>query len=396
MTPRILFVTHTAALGGAELYLRDIADQLHDHCAVVLFEDGPLAAELTQRGVAVHVLRAPSGLQSVRKSSGLGASLRALPGLLRLVRSLSRLAADYDLLYANSQKALIVGALAAWHAGRPLVWNLHDLLTADHFSPFARRLATTVANLRAQRVVCNSAATERAFRASGGRTPTTTVYNGFDPAPFESVTDDDVTDLRTTLGLGTATTIGVFSRLAAWKGQHVLLEALPTLPDVHVLLVGDALFGEDDAYAARLRRQVAQTGLGDRVHFLGFRQDIPRLMKAVDVVAHTSVAAEPFGRVIVEGMLAGRPVVATRAGGAVEIIRDGVNGRLVPPGDPHALATTLQGLLRHPIQTATMARRGAEHARSHFLIAEAARRVDALSVQAAGWPTKSPVSPMSR
>lgn len=381
MTPRILFVTHTAALGGAELYLRDVAARLRDHCAVALFEDGPLQTQLRERDVSMHVLSAPSGFHAVRKSGGLGASLKALPGLLGLVRDLSRLAADYDLLYANSQKALIAGAPAAWQADRPLVWNLHDLLTADHFSPFTRRLATTVANLGARRVVCNSAASERAFRESGGRTPTTTVYNGFDPAPFEAVTADDVTNLRTTLGLGTAPTIGVFSRLSGWKGQHVLLEALTDLPGAHALLVGEALFGEDDAYAARLHRQAEDTGLGDRVHFLGFRDDIPRLMKAVDVVAHTSIAAEPFGRVIVEGMLAERPVVATRAGGAVEIITDGVDGVLTPPGDASALTTALRALLTRPEWAGDLARAGAETARTRFSISTAARDVLAASTR---------------
>jgi len=379
MTPRILFVTHTAALGGAELYLRDVAVHLRDQCGVVLFEDGPLNQHLRDRGVSVHVLRPALGLDSVRRTSGLATSLRVLPGLLQLVRALSRLAADYDLLYANSQKALIAGAPAARFAGRPFVWNLHDLLTTDHFSSFARRLATTWANFGTDLVVCNSDATEQAFRDSGGRTPTATVYNGFDPTPFDAVSTEEARALRTSLGLGDAPTVGVFSRLAAWKGQHVLLDALPALPGVHALLVGDALFGADDAYAARLHRQADTLGVADRVHFLGFRTDVPQLMKAVDVVAHTSVAAEPFGRVIVEGMLANRPVVATRAGGALEIITDGADGLLVPPDDAPALVEALRLLLDDPIRADRLAEQGRSEARSRFSIETAARRIEALS-----------------
>lgn len=381
MSPHILFVTHATALGGAELYLLDVAAHLRDRCGVAVFGRGPLEEKLKERGVSVHVLPAPGDLQRVRKTSGLWTGLYALPHVVRLTHRLRRVAADYDLLYANSQKTLIVGALAAWGARRPLIWNLHDVLTADHFSPFNRRLATTWANCSTDLVVCNSAATETSFRESGGRSPTAIVYNGFDPAPFDAVTPDDVARVRTSLGIGDAPAVGVYSRLAAWKGQKVLIDALPELPGVHALLVGDALFDGDARYADRLRTRVHRLGLSDRVHFLGFRDDIPRLMKAVDVVAHTSVAAEPFGRVIVEGLLAVRPVVATRAGGAVEIITDEVHGLLTPPGDVSALAQSLRSLLDDPARAARLARTGAAMARSRFSIAASAQSIETLSQQ---------------
>jgi glycosyltransferase involved in cell wall biosynthesis len=82
------------------------------------------------------------------------------------------------------------------------------------------------------------------------------------------------------------------------------------------------------------------------VHFLGFQRDVAACMTAVDVVAHTSITPEPFGRVIVEGMLARRPVVAARAGGVVESIEDGDNGLLCAPGDAAALADALDTLKR--------------------------------------------------
>ena len=75
-----------------------------------------------------------------------------------------------------------------------------------------------------------------------------------------------------------------------------------------------------------------------RVHFLGFRSDIPELMTACDLIAHTSIAPEPFGRVIVEAMFSGKPVVASDAGGAVELIEHGKTGWLTPPGDVLKLA----------------------------------------------------------
>src|SRR5262249_31786566 len=131
---------------------------------------------------------------------------------------------------------------------------------------------------------------------------------------------------------------------AAWKGQHVALAAVAALPEVQLIVVGDAMFGER-AYADDLRRRAKDLGIADRVHFLGFRTDVAYLMRMVDIVLHTSVAAEPFGRVILEGMLAERPVVATDAGGAREIVLNGLTGLLVPPGDPQALRVAMAELL---------------------------------------------------
>jgi glycosyltransferase involved in cell wall biosynthesis len=366
-TPRLLFVSHSAALGGAELYLLDVVRE-RPHAEVVLFEDGPLRARLEAAAVPVTVLPAAPALLDVRKQAGLWSLLQTLPALIGLVLRLARRARTADLLYLNSQKAMIVGALAGWGAGTPVVWNLHDLLTADHFSAGTRRAAVFVANRLVDRVVVNSEATRAAFRESGGTVPTSLVYNGIHEPPAPANGDADRAALRRALGLPDAPLVGVFSRLSAWKGQHVLIDALVTLPDVHALLVGDALFGDDRRYAAGLRRQCEALGLRDRVHFLGFRDDVPALMRLVDVVLHTSTAPEPFGRVVVEGMLARRPVVATRQGGVLEIVEDGVTGRLVPPGDAPALAHTLRTLLASPDAAARLAANGYTRARSAFSV----------------------------
>jgi glycosyltransferase involved in cell wall biosynthesis len=191
------------------------------------------------------------------------------------------------------------------------------------------------------------------------------VYNGIDPTPFRSVPQPEMDNVRRELGLVGVPVVSVFSRLALWKGQHVLLEALARLPGVHALLVGAPLFGEDD-YAKDLRRQAKALDVADRAHFLGFRRDIPSLMRLSDIVVHTSVAPEPFGRVIVEGMLALRPVVAARAGGAAEIVDDGVSGVLVAPGDANALAAALTDLLVNPAKAQALAEAGYKMALERF------------------------------
>jgi glycosyltransferase involved in cell wall biosynthesis len=369
-TPRILFVDHAGVLGGAELHLLDIARHYRDHATVVLFEEGPFYDHLTDAGVAVKVLSAAQRFQGVQKTAPLWQGLRALPGWASLCTALTAEARRHDLVFANSQKALMAAGPAAWWSGRPFVWNLHDILTADHFSRTNRWAAVWTANAFADRVIVNSHATRSAFAHCGGAADRcAVVYNGLDPDRFAPLPDGAHRKLRQQLGLpDDVLTVGVFSRLAPWKGQHVLLDALSDLPDVHALFVGDALFDGDVSYAETLRTRAAQRGVADRAHFLGFRDDVPALMQLVDVVAHTSTAPEPFGRVIVEGMLARRPVIATNAGGAREIITHKQNGLLINPGDRKALERALNWLLNHPNKRHQLARAGHETARSRFSI----------------------------
>jgi len=368
MLPRLLFLDHVGVLGGGELSLLDIARHFSAGSKVLLFEDGPFRERLAAAGVAVDVVPAPASVHQVRREGGFLHDVRSLPGVLGLARRVAREARGYDGLYANSQKAFVVAALAGRWARRPVVWHLRDLLTADHFSDTHRRLVVFLANNGgATQVIANSKATAEAFVAGGGTTPKVSViYNGIDPAPFGAVDPDQVDALRTALGLRGVPVVGVFSRLASWKGQHILLEALADLPEVHALLAGGALFADEADYAASLRRQAKTQGLGGRVHFLGFRDDVPALLHLVDVVAHTSTAPEPFGRVVVEGMLAGRPVVATRAGGVLEIIEDGYTGLLVEPGDARDLRRALQHVLSSPETARTLAEAGRTAARQRF------------------------------
>jgi glycosyltransferase involved in cell wall biosynthesis len=168
--------------------------------------------------------------------------------------------------------------------------------------------------------------------------------------------------------------VGVFGRLAEWKGQHVLLEAVVRLPDVHVCVVGDALFGEQ-LYAKTLQDRAARPDLAKRVSFLGFRRDIPALMKCMDIVVHTSIVAEPLGRVILEGMLARKPVIATRAGGAAEIVEDRENGLLVTPGSVTELFNAIELLCNDRKLSQELALAGRIRAQSAYSMETMADRV---------------------
>jgi glycosyltransferase involved in cell wall biosynthesis len=142
------------------------------------------------------------------------------------------------------------------------------------------------------------------------------------------------------------------SRMEAWKGQAVLLEALGAMRDCTdwtLLLVGGAQRRSEARYLESLRASARRLGISDRVRFLGQRTDVRDLLAAADIFCQPNLAPEPFGISFVEAMSAGLPVVTTAAGAALEIF-DASSGALVPPGDINMLAATLRRLIQDPAE----------------------------------------------
>ncbi|MBD2202550.1 glycosyltransferase family 4 protein [Calothrix sp. FACHB-1219] len=361
---KILFLDQSGKPGGAELCLIDIAKPYRDRCLVGLFADGSFKTLLQENHIPVEVLTDRS--IQVKKGSSFFQSLRSLQQIIPLIIKVINRAKNYDLIYANTQKALVIGAIASFFARRPLVYHLHDILSKEHFSLSNRRIAVNLANRFASLVIANSQASQSAFIEAGGRKELTTViYNGFDPKIYQT-SEFDVRQLQQELGLVGKFVVGHFSRLSPWKGQHILIDALVQCPQqVTVILVGEALFGEQN-YVQQLHQQITDLGLENRVKFLGFRSDIPQLMAACDLVAHTSTFAEPFGRVIVEAMLSGTPVVASKAGGAIELIKPGINGYLFQPEDSQELAQVITACLKQRHNSTTMAHNARRMATQRF------------------------------
>lgn len=389
---RILFLDQSGNLGGAELALLDLAEFYRDRCKVGLFQDGAFRDRLQQAQIPVEVLS--DRPLNVRKNSRfLSATLGSLTALLPLVQRVVQLSRDYDIIYANTQKAFVVGALASAISRRPLVYHLHDILSHDHFSAVNLRIAVTLANRFAKLIIANSQASRDAFIQEGGDGDSegslrsnrcTVIYNGFDSKQYETTPQQRQT-MRQSLSLNPSQfVIGHFSRLSPWKGQHVLIDAIQQCSEnVVALLVGDALFGEDD-YAQKLKAQVQRLGLQKRVHFLGFREDIPQLMTACDLVTHTSTAPEPFGRVIVEAMLCGTPVIAANAGGAAEIVEHDLTGWLCEPGDSDQLAQTIRAAHADPALCQHFAEAAQVQAQERFSLEKTNLQIQLLLEQVLG------------
>jgi glycosyltransferase involved in cell wall biosynthesis len=358
MNARVLFVSHTGSMSGAEYVLANLT-RGWKNAAALIFEQGPLVEALRNNGLEVKAVQTGEALRTVRRGGSLLGAFSLLGPLLKLAGQVVAQSRRCDVIYANSQKAFLLSALASVVARKPLIWHLHDILDERHFGRGQRRLQVFLANRRATRVLVPSRAVADAFEANGGRSELVRVVPNGVPAP-EVVIDGGL--YRTEQGFPSGTLIGVFSRLAAWKGQHVVLEALAQLPHVSCIIVGSALFGEQE-YEDRLHRIVAELGLGERVRFLGQRNDVAKLMRAVDIVVHPSVDPEPFGLTVVEAMFAGTPVIATDAGACAEILENGKAGRLVAPGSSKDMAHAITEVLdagAGRAQSAEYAKRRAE------------------------------------
>lgn len=377
-TSQVLFLDQTGRLGGAELMLLDIAAERAANSEVILFQDGEFRTALEAAGVKTRVFRLGDEASAVDKQAGLFRVLRSIPGIIRLMLKTAQASRSFDVVYANTAKALIIGGPAARLAGRPLIFHLHDIIADGHFSALNQRALIFCANQFADSVIANSEATKAAFIACGGRVELCVVIpNGFRLSE-ERTQADDLKELRSTLGIPSGAWIVLMAgRLAHWKGQHVLLEALKAVPSAHAVLLGDALFTDEDReYASRLQSQANEPELAGRIHFAGFQSETTAYFDLADVVVHASVFPEPFGRVIVEGMLACKPVIASRAGGAAEIVAHEHTGLLVDPGNANELAGALTRLRSDSAFAAELALNAQQAAHDTYALSAVQRKIE--------------------
>jgi glycosyltransferase involved in cell wall biosynthesis len=339
-TLRVVYLDHVGQLSGGELALSRLLAVLpavEPH--VILAEDGPLAARFRQQSVPVEVRELNPRTRQLRKGSVRPAALpvRAAVDTLSYAVGLSRRLRTLrpDVVHTNSLKSGLYGVLAARLAGIPVVWHLRDRLDTDYLPSAAVALMRVAVRFGPDVVITNSAATAQTL-ARGGRTFVI-------PSVVEAARPRDVGAAR-----DGALAVGIVGRLAPWKGQDVFLRAFAkAFPhgQERAIVVGAALFGaEEAAYADGLVKLAAELGIADRVSFNGHSDDVSGELRELDVLVHASTTPEPFGQVVVEGMLAGVPVVASRGGGPAEIITDGIDGVLYPPGDVEALAGILTRL----------------------------------------------------
>lgn len=391
---RVTAVAASGQLGGTERVLLDFATRAFEHdiaLRVITPRDGPLVAILNEVGVPAEVVPGSrallSGSQQARRLWSLPL---AVPGLFRWAGALARhrFVRDADVLYTVAFKADLAVALRRQH---PVVWHLHEFppaATGPLWRALARRIPDgLIANseavaaawsgvtservkseeVKGEKVNSEKVKSEKGKQADPERPFTsylspftdqtreiTVIPNGVDldrfvPRPATGWIHDE-------LGIDRGRRlIGMPAVFARWKGQPEVIAAFEQMrdafPDVHLVIVGGSIYDTvaEREYGAELAGLVTDA----RVHLLPFQSKIERVYPEFDAVVHYSLRPEPFGRVIVEAMACGVPVIAAGEGGPVQILGGGIGPRreagwLAEPRSPAALARIFRAALDLP------------------------------------------------
>lgn len=364
---RILFIHSSAELYGSDRCLGWLVRGLVSRGfqpEAVLPAHGPLEAELSAIGVRVHIIDPVVFRRSVMNPLGaVKLVVGALPSVIRLSRLMRR--GNFDLVHTNTG-VVIGGAIAARLARIPHVWHFREVLS--EFGLMWRSHQLLVGRTSAA-VICISDRVASQFVSAGLRNRLTIVHDGI-PVPPESALA--VTEREAD---GTCRLISV-GRIAPYKGQDVLIRAVGSLVeegfDVRLDIVG-GVYGGQVEYLDNLKRLVAELGITSRVDFLGFRDDVASCLDKADIFVLPSRRPEGLGLVVLEALARAKAVVATDNGGAAEIIDDGVNGILVGPEDPGAIAAAVSDIVSGKVDGVALGRRGYETVVERF---SEARMVD--------------------
>lgn len=364
-------IRYPPAPGGAETHVAALAEGFvqRGHDVVVHTTDLHKEVPFERREMPSEV----NGVRVVRhrgRTPGRTFHYVFAPTMLKALREA---AADADVVHAHSYGYFptMAAARAAKAERRPFVFTPHFHPPWSMEGGAARKLLRKVYDPTFGRYVLARA--DRVIGVSSGemdvmaqflpldRTKVRIVPNGFHPSRFRPTPSGAA--FRQRLGLPLSTPLVVFAgRLASNKGLHHLVPAFAALKDRHpdARLV---LAGEDQGWRARLEAAATRLGVGDRVHFTGHLDEASyrQALAAGDVFALPS-EWEAFGIVLVEAMACGVPCVATRVGGAPDVVVDGVTGRLVPYGDEKALAAALDEILSDRVLAARMGAAGQDRA----------------------------------
>lgn len=336
----VLQVLPSLVTGGVERGTLEIAQAIAeaDGVALVASAGGPLVSSLERVGGRHLALPLDT-----KNPLAIWHNVARLEALIRTEK--------VALVHARSRAPAWSAWLACQRTGTPYVTTYHG--TYNENLPFKRLYNSVMA--RGKIVIAASRFIADLVHARHGvpMDRIRVIPRGVDPAIFDpaAVVPDRLVRLARKWRLPDgAPTVTLPGRLTSWKGHSVLLDAIARLERKDVCCV---FVGSDQgrtAYTARLMKEAMALGIGDRVRLVGHCEDMPAAMLLSDVVVHASTQAEAFGRVVIEAQAMARPVIAADLGGPVETVVHGVTGWRVSPGNPEALAATLEVALAMTIE----------------------------------------------
>jgi glycosyltransferase involved in cell wall biosynthesis len=376
---RILYVHAGRGVGGAKISLFHLIKSRTPETYIQLALSAPaddifteiLGAELG----AIQTLYLP--IWFMNKSKGAGHKLIAVIGKIRrgwyflpvLRLAVIILKNRIDLIHTNSS-ATPVGALAAKLTNRPHIWHFREPVGAGTAFPFAfgDRLSAWIIQKFSEEIICISEYTAQFLRQYGIRPAI--VLNGIDLRDFHEAKERG-NCLREKLQFHRSTiVIGMVGSLRAdWKEHELFLMAMALVQmqnlNVHFIVYGGDSNLEINDYTQKLKQMVLSLELKDRITWADYLGDIPAIMGSLDILVHP-VSKEGSGRVVMEAMAAGKPVITVKAGGVQELIQHGVTGYLVEPKNAQALAAAVLKLISDPDSMYEMGQQAQSYAHDHF------------------------------
>lgn len=375
---KVLYVNHTATVSGGERSLLELLAALPAEVQPLLAcPPGDLQERAKALGVATTSIAGTAGSLRLHPRHTLLALGQMSLAALQVARAARRHGAE--VVHGNSIRAGIVLGLArrlppglGLRRGTATIVHVRDVLPPGAASKASLRLIASTATT----LVANSEHTAASVRAMAPNARVEAIPNPVDLRRFDPAQIDRA---RARAALGEAgrheLLLGVVAQLTPWKGQDTAIEALGALRregiDAQLLLIGAAKFVaaatrfDNERYVAGLHELAEREGVADRVSWLGEREDVPELLRALDVLLLPSWE-EPFGRALIEAMALEVPVLATEVGGPREIVREGVDGHLLPPREPARWASAVRGLGEDAELRSRMGRAGRERVRELF------------------------------
>ncbi len=378
---RVLFVNGTSEISGADISLLEFIHNMDRRAfdpVVVLPFAGPLVQEF--HAEKAEVLFVPMSVlkKTFNPFRLAGIVLALIPSAFRLVRIIRRYGMT---LVHNNSSTVLSGGIAAWVAGVRCVWHVREIVQPRIVRFFLCSLIHALSDF----IIANSEATKRSWPKRFWP-KIKVVFDNVDTSIFDGRCNG--IPLRRELGFGPADpVVGFMGRLVPMKGADIFLRAVAevrhTIPEARFLIVGVPV----DKYRRHLTKLLAlqkELGLEESVKFVFSRRDVPQLLAAMDIVVSASLSAESFGRVIVEAMAMGKPVIATDTGAVPEIINSPEVGVLIEAGDPAAMAQAIASLIVDRPRREQIGAAGRRRVVEQFQSLEAVREIEGVYQQLVG------------
>ncbi|NVJ64182.1 MAG: glycosyltransferase [Flavobacteriaceae bacterium] len=346
--PYVLYVhANNTDIGGADKVLALMAEHMRDHGRP---ENGNRVAVCVRLQTAIVDRYAEVGIPVIHHPFERPQVSRGIGGLIRLALASPLTLVFFWRLFGRERPDIVhindlydfLPALAARLRGVPVVWHIRMIITHDRMrAAFAR----VVAKLAPVSVSVSRAVRDHYFPTPVAGHEALVIHDLGNAMLIANDHNPSVTASRPEGLPEHGLLVLMVGRIEPWKGQDVFIEAVRRLPaslrEGNVFALAGGGVEAKENYLAEIRSSAAK----EEIIMLGSRDDVPVLMCAADVSVHASTKPDPFPGVVIESLLAGAATIAAGAGGAVEMIDDGVHGRLTPPGDAAALSAALEDFL---------------------------------------------------